>query len=61
MSKPKRAVGVFDHRKRYLFSCESIGEASERTGILYTTVQRASHSKSHRAKNYYIVPMGEIR
>lgn len=60
MSKPKRAVGVFDYRKRFLFKAESIKEATERTGLKYVTIQKASHRKSHKAKNFYIVPIEEI-
>ena len=61
MSKPKRAVGVFDYRKRFLYVCSSIKEATERTGLKYVTILKASHSRSHRCmKRYYIVPIEEI-
>ena len=60
MGKPFVPVGVFDYRKRYLFTAESIKEAAERTGLKYVTVQKASHSRSHKAKNLFIVPIEEI-
>ena len=60
MSKPKRAVGVFDYRKRFMYLCSSIKEAAERTGLKYVTVLKASYRKSHRCMNYYIVPLAEI-
>lgn len=61
MAKPFVPVGVFDYRKRYLFTAESIKEAAERTGLKYVTIQKASHSRSHRCMNrYYIVPIEEI-
>ena len=60
MSRPKRPVGVFDYRKRFMYLCSSIKEAAERTGLKYVTVQKASHRKSHRAKNLFIVPVEEI-
>ena len=61
MSKPKRPVGVFDHHKRFMYVCSSIKEATERIGLKYTTIQKASHSRSHRCMNrYYIVPIAEI-
>ena len=60
MSKPKRCVGVFDYRKRFMYLCSSIKEAAERTGLKYVIVQKASHRKSHRCMNLYIVPIAEI-
>lgn len=60
MSKKPRSVGVFDYRKRFMYLCSSIKEATERTGLKYTTLQKASHRKSHRCKNLFIVPIAEI-
>ena len=60
MSKKTRCVGVFDYRKRFMYLCSSIKEAAERTGLKYITTQKASHSRSHKAKNFYIVPRSEI-
>ena len=60
MSKKPRSVGVFDYRKRFMYLCSSIKEAAERTGMKYTTIQKASHSKRHKAKQFFIVPVEEI-
>ena len=55
MARPFVPVGVFDYRKRFLFTAESIKESAERTGLKYVTIRKASISKSHRCKNYFIV------
>lgn len=60
MGKPPVPVGVFDYRKRFMYLCSSIKEAAERTGLKYVTVQKASHRRSHKCMNYYIVPLAEI-
>lgn len=60
MGKPPVPVGVFDYRKRFMYLCSSIKEAAERTGLKYVTIQKASHSRSHKAKNLFIVPIEEI-
>ena len=60
MGKPFVPVGVFDYRKRFMYLCPSIKDAAERTGLKYVTIQKASHSRSHKARNLFIVPVEEI-
>ena len=60
MSKPRRAVAVFDRHRQFLYVAGSIKTATEKTGLKYVTVQKASHTKSHKAKDFYIVPLNEV-